>query len=282
MTSLSTSSVEILVKLLSTATDPSVERPLADRQRSLMEGLKTLIRADAWLSASGPLNPNVRGDGIAVTLIDGGWSDEHQRAEALGVISHPQLQPIAAPLIHESLDERRCMTYSRDQLMSDAQWWISPAGKAWRASGFDEFLISVTPLQENQLSWISYHRRLGKPSFGAVERTILHTVVSQAAWIRGSSRAAVAPADVVHLSPRERQVLLLLLGGDSRKEVAMKLKLSQHTVSDYLKEIYRKLGVVTRAELLSKFIGGGTLMTALQEWPRSSVPAVHASTSALL
>jgi DNA-binding CsgD family transcriptional regulator len=71
-----------------------------------------------------------------------------------------------------------------------------------------------------------------------------------------------APENLVSLSPRERQVLLLLLGGDSQKQVASKLGLSPYTVGDHLKEIYRKLGVVSRAELLSKFISGRTLTAA--------------------
>lgn len=35
------------------------------------------------------------------------------------------------------------------------------------------------------------------------------------------------------------------------------LDLSEHTVADYLKGIYRKLGVNSRAELLAKFIPAG-------------------------
>ncbi len=53
-----------------------------------------------------------------------------------------------------------------------------------------------------------------------------------------SGTAVPASKNVVELSPRERQVMLLLIAGDSRKQVAAKLKLSQHTVADYLKEIY--------------------------------------------
>lgn len=45
------------------------------------------------------------------------------------------------------------------------------------------------------------------------------------------------------LTPREREVLFLLANGMSRKECARTCGISPHTVSDYTKSIYRKLGV---------------------------------------
>lgn len=50
------------------------------------------------------------------------------------------------------------------------------------------------------------------------------------------------------LSPRERQVLDLVIKGKSRKECAAALGLSAHTVAGYVKSAYRKLGVRNRAE----------------------------------
>lgn len=45
------------------------------------------------------------------------------------------------------------------------------------------------------------------------------------------------------LTDREREVLFLLASGMSRKECARSCGISPHTVSDYTKSIYRKLGV---------------------------------------
>lgn len=54
------------------------------------------------------------------------------------------------------------------------------------------------------------------------------------------------------LSPRMRDTLQLLLGGDSEKEVATKLGLSQHTVHIHVKKLYKRLDVSSRAELMAK------------------------------
>ena len=60
------------------------------------------------------------------------------------------------------------------------------------------------------------------------------------------------------LPPRLRQTLKHLMRGDSEKEVAGRLGLSQHTVHVYVKQLYRRLKVNSRAELLAKFARGAS------------------------
>jgi DNA-binding NarL/FixJ family response regulator len=56
------------------------------------------------------------------------------------------------------------------------------------------------------------------------------------------------------LSPRLKQTLELLLAGEGEKQIAQRLRLSQHTVHVYVKALYRGFGVCSRGELLAKFI----------------------------
>ncbi len=62
-----------------------------------------------------------------------------------------------------------------------------------------------------------------------------------------SSAAPVAPDDT-QLTPRESDVLRLTAKGLTLAQVAESLALSRHTVSGYLKDVYRKLSVSSRAE----------------------------------
>lgn len=57
-----------------------------------------------------------------------------------------------------------------------------------------------------------------------------------------------APVDEPHLTPRETDVLRLTAKGMTLAEVSEALGLSRHTVSGYLKDVYRKLSVGSRAE----------------------------------
>ncbi|WP_051242975.1 response regulator [Azohydromonas australica] len=52
----------------------------------------------------------------------------------------------------------------------------------------------------------------------------------------------------VNLTGRETEVLLRVAKGFSLPEVAVQLHLSRHTIADYVKQIYRKLNVNSRAE----------------------------------
>ena len=71
----------------------------------------------------------------------------------------------------------------------------------------------------------------------------------------GHSSGGGAAIEVsTHLPPRVRQTLDCLLQGDSEKQIAGKLRLSRHTVHDYVKSLHRKFAVSSRGELLARFV----------------------------
>ena len=53
------------------------------------------------------------------------------------------------------------------------------------------------------------------------------------------------------LSPRLRQTLACLLDGDSEKQLAARVGLSQATAHQYVTALYRYFGVRSRAQLLA-------------------------------
>jgi two-component system, NarL family, nitrate/nitrite response regulator NarL len=59
------------------------------------------------------------------------------------------------------------------------------------------------------------------------------------------------------LSERELQVVRCLAEGLSNREIADRLKLSQHTIKNYLFRVFDKLGVSSRVELLYMTLNGG-------------------------
>ncbi|HEV8379373.1 MAG TPA: helix-turn-helix transcriptional regulator [Tepidisphaeraceae bacterium] len=62
----------------------------------------------------------------------------------------------------------------------------------------------------------------------------------------------LSPDLTAGLSNRMKDTLQHLLSGDSEKEVAGKLGLSQHTVHIHVKNLYKRLGVSSRGELMAK------------------------------
>jgi DNA-binding CsgD family transcriptional regulator len=72
--------------------------------------------------------------------------------------------------------------------------------------------------------------------------------------IEGAKSAEVAPIiiDAYSLTPRERDVLGAIARGASTSEIAAQLFLSHHTVRDYVKTVFEKLGVSSRGELVAR------------------------------
>ncbi len=55
------------------------------------------------------------------------------------------------------------------------------------------------------------------------------------------------------LTHRQKQVAALLLAAKTRRQIAGELKLSESTVKMHVGELYKKLGINSRAELFLRF-----------------------------
>jgi DNA-binding CsgD family transcriptional regulator len=63
----------------------------------------------------------------------------------------------------------------------------------------------------------------------------------------------VSPAEL--LTPRELQIVALVADGRANKQIADVLRISEWTVSTHLRRIFAKLGVDTRAAMVSRCYG---------------------------
>ena len=65
----------------------------------------------------------------------------------------------------------------------------------------------------------------------------------------------IAPGALAPLTPGEREVATLVAEGLSDREIAQRLSLSHHTVSQYVKRVFRKLDVDSRVALTRVLLG---------------------------
>ncbi len=75
--------------------------------------------------------------------------------------------------------------------------------------------------------------------------------------IEAAKSAEIAPIiiEAYGLTKRERDVLSAIARGGTTAEIAAELFLSPHTVRDYVKAVFDKLGVSSRGELVAKLFG---------------------------
>jgi DNA-binding CsgD family transcriptional regulator len=223
----------------------------------LLEGLARITRAQIaiYISASG-----IRAGAMPefLEVEDIGWANTTDRDRVYQYVKTTPLD--ADPLVASILESPgRLVTMARPDAMSTRDWALSEVrNDVHRPSGIDEALLSVhREAPEGRARVIVLKRAWGEPPFAGEERELVDIVQLEWTWLFGPSatRAEVAG----EWSRREQETLDLLLTGASEKLIAHKLGLSPHTVHDYVKIIYRKAGVASRAELMARALASRPL-----------------------
>jgi DNA-binding CsgD family transcriptional regulator len=94
--------------------------------------------------------------------------------------------------------------------------------------------------------WLACHAACLRDRRGNITGTAL--VIEPA----GASETATLLARAHDLSAREQQISRLIAEGSGTAEIADRLGLSAHTVRDYIKAMFAKVGVSSRGELVAK------------------------------
>jgi DNA-binding NarL/FixJ family response regulator len=103
--------------------------------------------------------------------------------------------------------------------------------------------------------WISPEAARSAGAAGFVSKDWSAADVARAVRMVGKGMTVFAPRSEPgpsNLSPREREVLALLAGGSTNREIAERLYLSPHTVKDHTSSLYKKLQVRNRAEAVQR------------------------------
>jgi len=126
---------------------------------------------------------------------------------------------------------------NKQSVMGVPRLLIDSAGSTVRVVG------SVTPVD-----WE------GEPSV-AITYMVLQDQSDQDTKDGGGGRAPAPAIDLGSLSPRERQVALLVAQGFSVQNIAALLRIRRETVRTHIKAVYRKTRTHTRVELTRLMLG---------------------------
>ncbi|MDB5389286.1 MAG: garA 5 [Planctomycetaceae bacterium] len=162
---------------------------------------------------------------------------------------------------------RRCGIYVPDPTVSrrHAEITISDHGaivvdlESRNGTFIDETPTKSGPIrlgQDLRFGRVSFRLTSEADSDQEVESTI------EAGGARVSILASLSATSLDSLTPAQQRVCDLLRTGLAEPEVAIRLKISRHTVHNHTREIYRILGVHSRVELLARLLSepkNGTL-----------------------
>jgi DNA-binding CsgD family transcriptional regulator len=244
--------VRKIVRLLGEVAVLETDTP--GKRRCLLEGMARIVEADIWAWIH--FQDNAK-DGIPMgfAFVEGGWASEAQRM----LFAEATTTPVAKR--YNEAHRIGCeahRTRKRVDILPDSEWFSSELFQKYYAKGnLGDWISSTYPLGDSYFSSIMLLRQLDRPMFTRRDVCIVHVLTEEIDWLHREGTNIPASEHVNKLSPRQRQVLLRLLAGEGIKEIARRLSLSNHTVNDHMKEIYRRFGVSGRSELVSKFLAGG-------------------------
>jgi DNA-binding CsgD family transcriptional regulator len=150
----------------------------------------------------------------------------------------------------------RVITMTRRDAVADLDWYLSEHFKQLRQPlGLGPTLyVKIHAQLIDRTTIVTLIREKSAPAFTERDAYLVDLCLSEMAWPFTAEMSWTDPK-IEALQPRLKKVMKHLLEGDSEKQVAYKLKLSPHTVHEYVKNLYAELGVNSRGELLAQFVG---------------------------
>jgi predicted ATPase/DNA-binding CsgD family transcriptional regulator len=201
--------------------------------------IKSVVVGDAQTSASYVL------DALELALHTNAWYIEELALFVLVAVATVSNQGRRAAELHGALHD--VMPVMRNELPASlVAGYDARVAKLEQELGRSEFDRQIA--RGRGLTWTSAVA-LGEDIALAVDSMAVHAGVSSDVDPTASQSHPLA--GLPRLSRRELQVLELISTGASNKEIALQLSLRSKTVMHYTSNLYRKLGVESRAEAVS-------------------------------
>jgi DNA-binding CsgD family transcriptional regulator len=224
----------------------------AQWQHRMLEGVGRLIGAPVATGGEGrwsrPLGP--------VEILSAFETGLDARGHEVFVAYHRELGAENDP-IFRALPQLpgRHVVRTRRQLVADKIWYRSMAYEYRRATHVDDQLTSVFQIsQSGAISGIALLRDRRDLDFSPRQQRLLKFFHGELGAQIGRTLVSASEPQPDGLSPRLRQTLVCLLEGDSEKQAAARLGLSQATTHQYVTSLYRRFGVQSRAQLMAHAI----------------------------
>jgi LuxR family maltose regulon positive regulatory protein len=205
------------------------------------------------------------------------WSEIHDAAEvAKAELTAARGNPLASavvlrrlngeavasqrhePALHLSVRLAAVLCRGNEAAAAQALCWQAVLSAA--ASGLYQLIADAEPAIEPLLSRL--HEELQRGACSDEQRFLADVLGRRQAATGSATGTAVEHQAADLLSRREQGVLALVIEGQSNKDIARALGIAPETVKSHIKNIFAKLGVVRRAQAVSRALSLGLIRAA--------------------
>lgn len=228
----------------------------ANWREHFFNGLRSLVKAQVVIGGEmrGFDDPNQQFQAMGIRRV--GWeSEQAERSWTEYAESTPMERTPEYPRLRNFTGDM--VTLQRDDIWHDRDWYRSKTfNNVHRVCGIDDYVISIRRVPRlGHFTSLFLHRSVDAPTFSRRDVALVNLLHQEVGEMIGAELAAAAEPGLRKLTPRQRDVLDLLLDGDAEKQIASTLGISRPTVHEHVTALYRHFEVSSRAELLALFIG---------------------------
>jgi DNA-binding CsgD family transcriptional regulator len=178
---------------------------------------------------------------VTLTGFDPQTFDVYYAHHREGSAVNPVHRAIISLRAQGAAPEAVCATSS--ELVDRRTWERAPwVAEIVRPARVEHFLTAVRFVASDAVQGFGFMRAANDPPFSDDDRAFVHLVRSECTLF----------GDEPALAARARETLGWLLRGASDKEIAFEMRLSVHTVHQYVKTVFRAYGVSSRAQLFAR------------------------------
>ena len=145
-------------------------------------------------------------------------------------------------------------SYIRQEFLKDEDWYDSPyTRKYYQVANMDHPMSYTVSQGGNQHCGIMIFRSWQADPFTLEERDFMNNIFSSLPWLF-LQKKNINKSYFAELTPHQHKILLLLIDGYGKKELAEHLNISENTANDHIKKIYKMFQVKSYGELMKFFM----------------------------
>jgi len=223
-------------------------------QQHLVDGLQQLFNAQVAFVPEVETQPD--GKFVLRSVYKAGVIDDSDFRTLIAHLDDPDAQD---PVIQKMVPLKNAIACARrEDLVPDDEWYSGKHFNEYRSPAkLDPVMFGFAPSSHsNWFVGMGVHRSADDRAFDQSGPALFRVLCEGVAELCRTIGPRSNPLDGV--PQKRRSVLERLLAGDSERQAALALGMTEHAVHAHVKSLHKQFSVCSRGELLARFIEPGS------------------------